>query len=609
VGGSLGAWSLAASPLAALATTAVAVRVATTETPTNVQRRVVRWGPIVTASLLATATVALSWALATSDGSLVYVADNSRRGSSLPYRIAGLWGGLEGSLLLFTALLALVAALGASRPDRLGSADGAHRGWAVAIAVASAVVAGFALTALLIAEPFARLAIPAIDGGGLTPILEHPAMLVHPPLLYLGAVLTLVPFARTVAASCTGALDARWRADTRRWLLAAWTVLAAALAIGANWAYVELGWGGYWAWDPIENTGLLPWLGITAFLHATQRSMRRAAPGRTGLVALAVVPFALAMLGALLTRSGLAESVHAFGEAAAVGRALGAVLVGVLVAASVAVLVAARTRMTSAETSGHEPDTPDLRTMSAPSIAGVSVANLLLVQVALMVAAILVIGVGTVADPVAGAIGSTRRAIGGAYYARLLAPVAVVLVLLALSISVAAVAWRARGRGRQAGTIGAHVAHLGILVLAIGVAGSTVGDASSAGLDPGESLDVGAYRATLVRSEVRDHARGTGIVALVRVTRGGALVAELVPELNAYPDRGIVLAESALSSTPATDVQVAVRNASDDGTLLVEVRVRPLAMFVWWGAAILVLGGVLQLVARRARRVVAAAPT
>jgi cytochrome c-type biogenesis protein CcmF len=231
-----------------------------------------------------------------------------------------------------------------------------------------------------------------------------------------------------------------------------------------------------------------------------------------------------------------------------------------------------------------------------------SLSSLLLVQVILMVVTILVVGVGTVADPVAGAIGSTRRAIGGAYYARLLAPVAVVLVLLSMSISISAVAARARGREREPGTIGAHVAHLGILVLAIGITGSTVGNAASAGLDPGESLEVGAYRATLVRSEVRDHGRGTGIVAVVRVTRGAAFVAELVPELNAYPDRGIVLAESALSSTPATDVQVAVRNASDDGTLLVEVRVRPLAMLVWWGAAILVLGGVLQLAARRAHR-------
>jgi cytochrome c-type biogenesis protein CcmF len=260
----------------------------------------------VGAAAAALAVAALGWALATGDFTMAYVAAVSDRSTSWPYRLAGVWGGMGGSLLLWSAL---VAAWGwRRRPEGVERAAGA---W---------LAAAFLLAGAVFATPWHRLAAPAVDGIGATPILRHPAMLYHPPILYLGLTALAVPWAVVVGAGFGPAGD--WQPRVRRQLLLAVGVLTGGMVAGAHWAYVELGWGGYWAWDPVENTSLLPWLAALGALHALAAGRRH---GRRVVLAAAMTSAALllAVLGTVLTRSGAAPSVHAFGEDPAVGRALG----------------------------------------------------------------------------------------------------------------------------------------------------------------------------------------------------------------------------------------------------------------------------------------------
>ncbi|MEN8238246.1 MAG: cytochrome c biogenesis protein CcsA, partial [Actinomycetota bacterium] len=222
-------------------------------------------GLAAAAALTLIAVCALGWALVSGDFSLTYVAETTSRATPWPYRLSAIWGGMAGSLLFWSALLSVSGAVGVRSARRVVP----HLVPATAATVAVTVVA-FLVLGELVVSPFSKLAIPAIDGGGLVPILQHPAMVYHPPILYIGLTTLIAPFSLTVAAVITGRTDAAWLALVRRWLLVSWTALALGMVLGANWAYVELGWGGFWAWDSVENTALMPWLAATAFLHSAQ---------------------------------------------------------------------------------------------------------------------------------------------------------------------------------------------------------------------------------------------------------------------------------------------------------------------------------------------------
>ncbi|MDQ6949677.1 MAG: cytochrome c biogenesis protein CcsA, partial [Actinomycetota bacterium] len=233
------------------------------------------WMLALVSAALSVALVVLAVGLLGNDGSLVYVADHSSRATSWPYRLAGIWGGMSGSLLLWTWMAAgwAVVTGGAVRrrvPDLAGT-------FSAVVAAEVAVLAGLLVFS---SRPFDRLAVPAIDGGGLNPVLLHPAMLYHPPLLYAGAVGLVVPFALAIAGLVSPADDGRWLALAASAAQVSLVPLGAGMLAGAHWAYVELGWGGYWAWDPVENGGLLPWLAAVAFLHAAVAARRR--PRRAG---------------------------------------------------------------------------------------------------------------------------------------------------------------------------------------------------------------------------------------------------------------------------------------------------------------------------------------
>ena len=518
---------------------------------------------------LSVALVVLGVALVRVDGSLAYVADHTSRATSWPYRLAGLWGGMEGSLLLWTWMAAAWAAAGGlvvrrRAPELTG----------VVHCVLGAYLVVFCGLLVLVSRPFDRLAIPAIDGGGLNPVLLHPAMLYHPPLLYAGAVGLLVPFALAVAGMVRRRGD--WLPPAVRAASVSLVLLGGGLLAGAHWAYVELGWGGYWAWDPIENGGLLPWLAGVAFVHAAVVARRRGGPSGAA-AGLAVLAFVLGLLGSFLTRSGASVSVHAFAEAPAVGWVLGLVLAATTVAA---VLLLFRRR------------TP------APPVAIVSGQGAVVANNVLLVGLAVVIGFGTVFPLLAGdgvivtgryfalvaaplavallallGVGPRLRWAGGVdgrrlrpAVAGLLAaavagiwfverrPLAVLMVGLAGAAAALTVAeWRRRPRARW------PIAHLGVAVLLAGVAGTTTGVHVAVPLGPGDEVEVRGWTLQLIDVvPVAAPDGGRAAQANLLLRRGGQTVATLRP-VALVSDRGQRVSVAALRSTPLSDVQVALR--------------------------------------------------
>ena len=256
--------------------------------------------------LVAVSFGCLMHAYIVSDFSVYIVAANSHSAKPLLYKIAGTWGNHEGSMLLWVLILTIfggaVAAFGGNLPPGLR---------ARALAVQAWIATGFYLFILLTSNPFARLDPPPIDGRGLNPLLQDPGLAFHPPFLYLGYVGFSMAFSFGVAALIEGRVDASWARWVRPWTLAAWTFLTCGIALGSWWAYYELGWGGWWYWDPVENASLLPWLSGTALLHSAVVVEKRDAL-KSWTVFLAIVTFSLSLLGTFLVRSGVLTSVHAF---------------------------------------------------------------------------------------------------------------------------------------------------------------------------------------------------------------------------------------------------------------------------------------------------------
>jgi cytochrome c-type biogenesis protein CcmF len=312
--------ALGAAALAAALLTAVYTVIAALIGARSGDRRWVdssRRGYYAIFALLLIAVVSLEAAFLRSDFSLELVANNSSTTTPTLYKITAMWGSQAGSLLLWAFVLSIAgsAVLFATRNSHREIAP-----WATAVMAGVAIFfLGLMMAGALLpgAEtyPFATLAaaqVPA-EGAGLNPLLRHPAMAIHPPMLYSGYVFFTVPFAFAIGALITRRLDASWIRSTRRFALIAWLFLSIGLALGARWSYSELGWGGYWAWDPVENAALLPWLTGTAFIHSIMVQERRGML-KTWNVSLIVVTFALSLLGTFLVRSGILQSIHAFGE-------------------------------------------------------------------------------------------------------------------------------------------------------------------------------------------------------------------------------------------------------------------------------------------------------
>lgn len=541
----------------------------------RLDQRVVPMMLAAAATMLVAATGRLVVALAQNDFTYAYVASTSRRGTSVGVRISGLWGGAEGSLLLFTAMLTVAIALVPGpilrRPRALGSL----------------VVATLAAATLFAASPFDRLALPPLSGRGVAPILEHPAMLAHPPLLYVGTVAALTP-----------ALCADHR-SARRLAVAAFTTITVALLLGASWAYVELGWGGWWAWDPVENVALMPWLLLIATFHAAPSS-------RSTRFTYALL-WPLILAGTAMTRTSLRTSVHAFADAAALRWWLWPISAIAAVAAAFAGVRAFR----------RPPSKPsrDLR-RGARVLLWISVA---------------VIGLGTFRPFVPG------EATAGWFYTTTLFPVAFLGALaigvapqlhrpprLALAIQIAigalvglGAAWlgdaRAWNQLLLAAALGAGVlclvagqrdrwpmllGHLGMLLVVAGALAGTTGTSRTVELAAGATATVAGHTIENIAVDT------TGPTVAVPEVRAVVLVDDherAEPSIAVFAERGLRLPEVATVSTMASDVQIILRSADDNGSITVTVNVQPLIRLVWFGAILLALSGLTLAMTRRYR--------
>src|SRR3989442_1721854 len=258
------------------------------------------------AALLTGAVILLESAFVRSDFSFGLVADNSSTTTPTFYKLTAMWSSQSGSLLLWAWVLSLFAT-GALLVTRRGHREVAP----YATAVLGAIAAFFCGLLVFKVSPFTSIANPPAVGAGLNPLLRHPSMMFHPPLLYSGYVGFSIPFAFAVGALATRRLDAAWITSTRRFSLIAWSFLSIGVLLGARWSYAELGWGGYWGWDPVENASLMPWLTATAFLHSVMVQEKRGML-KVWNVSLVVATFTLALLGTFLVRSGVLDSIHAF---------------------------------------------------------------------------------------------------------------------------------------------------------------------------------------------------------------------------------------------------------------------------------------------------------
>ena len=593
---------------------------------------------------VAVAAIVLLAALADNDFSLTYVADHTSVELPLGYTLAAFWSGQEGSLLLWLLVLtgmgtAAVALNGRLTRDVLP--------WTVPIL--GAVASFFAFLLVVVASPFATAAAPA-DGAGLNPSLQNPYMMAHPPLLYLGFVGLAIPFAFAMAALASKRMDERWIVATRRWTLASWTFLGFAILLGAKWAYEEVGWGGWYAWDPVENAALMPWLVATAFLHSVMVQEKKNML-RVWNVVLVAGAFALSLFGTFLTRSGVINSIHSFTQSS-----IGAwflAFIAVVIAASVALilvrlsLLRSPTRLESlvSREAAFLYNNLFLVALALTILWGVvfPLVSEAVRGVALTVGApyynffaiafglplVLLMGVG---PPVAWRRASLRALgrslvwpagvalVTGTALALLGAgsnPAALVGYTFAAFVLAAIVLEFARGTrarraiageswpaafaglvGRNRRRYGGYVVHASIIVLLIGAAGiGGFGTTSEAKLAPGQAIRAGDYELTYLRSGERRGANAIEARAQFAVERGGDDLGTVSAGKNRYLAEQQVSNEVAIRSDwlRAEDLFIIVNQFNADGSVSVKTLVNPLVNFIWLGGLLFVLGSIVAM--------------
>jgi len=585
-------------------------------------------------------------ALVRNDFSFVYVAEHTSRELPTGYTISAFWGGQEGSLLLWLLILTGYAAI-AVLLNRRRARD--LIAWVVPVLGAVALFFAFLLVA--VASPFAIQTAP-LDGAGLNPSLQNPYMLAHPPMLYLGYVGLTVPFAFAMGALLARRTDERWIVATRRWTLVAWTALGVGQLLGAYWAYEEVGWGGYYAWDPVENAALMPWLAATAFLHSVMIQEKRGML-RVWNVLLVVLAFSLSLFGTFLTRSGILSSIHSFTESSIGPWFLG--FICIVVFGSLA-LIFARLPLLRAKTTLES-----LVSREATFLYN----NLLLVALTLTILwgvvypilseavtgesrivgpgyynfflrafglpLLLLMGIGplvawrraslrslglTFAWPAGVALltGTVLLALGaGSSIPGLIGYTfsAFVLASIALEFARGTRARRALSGGSWPGAFaalvarnrrryGGYVVHAAIVLLAIGVVGSSAYDSVAEPTTPierGQSLAVGDYRLTYRALEEREAANATEIRAIFDVERGGEQLGTIAAGKNAYTAERQVSNEVGIRSDLVTgeDLFVIAGQINPDGSVRVRVFVKPLVNLIWLAGLVFVLGALITL--------------
>ena len=564
------------------------------------------------------------------DFSVLYVANNSNTELPWYYKISAVWGAHEGSFLLWTFVTAC---------------------WTLAVALRSKHLPlelhgyvlgsmGFLNTAFLTfmlasSNPFTRL-VPNVplQGADLTPVLQDPGLIIHPPMLYIGYIGFAVAFSFGIAALCTGRLDSAWARWTRPWVNAAWVFLTIGIALGSWWAYYELGWGGWWFWDPVENASFMPWLAGTALIHSLAATEKRGA-FKNWTILLALLTFSLCLVGAFLVRSGVLTSVHAF----AVDPQRGLFLLGILVIVSGGALYLYSVRASTIR--------------SRIQYWGMSRELLLLINNALLVLAVVTIMLGTL-YPLGYEwfTGGEKMSVGGPYFNRMFIPLMIVLsfflalapiarwkttpkelivrslILLAGSAAVALVLpwvfwssfnfgvtcalalaiwitithvnslWKQR-RSLTLGNLGMATAHLGFAMAIVGVAVTSAFSLErDARLRPGESLEVNGRVYELAGVA---HTQGQNFVAdRARFNVDGRL--EMYPERRNYPIRQTITTEAAIKPGFFKDTYISLGEPIANGSWGVRIQEKPLVRWIWLGALIMGAAAIVACLDKRYRR-------
>jgi cytochrome c-type biogenesis protein CcmF len=604
-------------------------------------------------ALLTVANLAMVYALVTHDFSVSYVAQVGSRATPLLYTVISLWGALEGSILFWGWVL---AAYGALVVYRHRAREGALVPYASATLLGVAVF--FSILLVGPANPFDAVSPIPADGPGPNPLLQnHPLMAVHPPLLYLGYVGMTVPFAFAVGAMVAGEAGRKdeWLVLTKRWTLTAWTFLTAAIIAGMWWSYEVLGWGGYWAWDPVENASFMPWLTATAFLHSAIVQERRGIL-RVWNLNLVVATFLLTVLGTFLTRSGVLSSVHAFTTGA----------IGYYFLSFIAVTLVVSLALV-AGTSGdrEEPGRLD---------AKASRETVFLLNNLVFTAFCFTVLVGTLFPLVAEAVRGVKVSVGAPFFNRMTLPLCVALLFLLgvgpalpwrratpdvmrrqlLPPAIAAVAgaalallsgardpyavlvyafaafaltanarefWtgsRARVRAHGENSLvalarlavsnrhryGGYLAHVGVVVVAVAIAASSTGRVErEATLRPGETITVGPFGLRLGRVWGANEPQRFVIAATLDVLRDGRVVDELQPRLNFYPRSDQPIATPAVRSRVPGDLYLSLMAFQPDGgSATVRVILEPLVPWIWAGGALICLAALFAAWPTRATR-------
>jgi cytochrome c-type biogenesis protein CcmF len=594
----------------------------------------------------------MEWALLTHDFSLRYVAENNALSTPLLFTITGLWAALEGSILLWAVILGGYLTFVARRFRKRGDDP------LVAVAIITGLVVALFFFALMLgpANPFRELSTVPFDGRGPNPLLQnHILMAFHPPILYMGYVGFTVPFMFGIAALVTGRFGEGWLADTRRTTLIAWGFLTVGIILGAWWSYEVLGWGGFWAWDPVENASFIPWLTATAFIHSVIVQERRGML-RVWNLSLVIATFCLTILGTFLTRSGVIDSVHSFTQSA-IGPWL-LTFFGVVAVTGVG-LVAWR---------GDKLRAPG-RIDSAVSRESAFLANNLL-----FAALAFVVLLGTVFPLIAEALRGSRLSVGEPYFDRMATPIGI--ALLFLMAAAPALPWRAtngevvrnrllvpawiggltmlvavvlgarglaevlayglgafaiagivrqfvlgiRGRRRALGEsralalgratrsnprlYGGMVVHFGVVLIAVVLAASSAYGANrDVKLHRGESATVGGYTVTYLASHTSKTDQKTTISADVKVRKGDRVIGTYSPAISTYPNSTEGIGTPSVHTGVIEDVYLTlVSSPGAQRAITLGVRVNPLIVWLWIGGAFMALGTILALAPRLRRR-------
>ena len=589
----------------------------------------------------------LTWSFLVHDFTVAYVASNSNTDLPTLYRVSGVWGAHEGSLLLWALILsAWTAAVGVfsrSVPDAMV---------ARVLGVLGLVSVGFLLFMLLTSNPFDRLVPSPAQGRDLNPLLQDPGLAIHPPMLYMGYVGFAVPFAFAVAAMLGGRLDAAWARWSRPWTNVAWVFLTLVIALGSWWAYYELGWGGWWFWDPVENASFMPWLVGTALMHSLAATEKRAA-FKAWSVLLAIFAFSLSLLGTFLVRSGVLTSVHAFASDPARGVFI-LIFLCAVVGGSLALYAAraaqirslVRFDLLSRETALLLNNV--VLVVSAASILLGTLYPLVLdaldlgkisvgppyfnaVFVPLMLLLLALVGVGAYARWKEDRFSRLRQALSlplaaaivlGAVFPFLMGewkPGAALGMALAFWVVLAtgqAVRERLAG-GRAiasvpAGFWGMVLGHLGFAAIAVGITlTSLYSHEKDVRMAPGDTYALGGYVFTF--QGVVDY-RGPNYVAnqgTVQVLRNGQPVATLKPSKRVYNVQRMPMTEAGIDAGLFRDLFVALGDPLDGGAWAVRLYHKPFVRWIWLGALIMGVGGIIAAGDRRyrtlARRAMASA--